>query len=124
MRRFFSATAAAIFGIAAPAIVFAQGALERLDAVGNTAFPGQRDRTAPMVAGDIIKFFISILGVFFVILMVYGGYLWMNARGNEQQVEKAKTLITSAVIGLIIILGAYTITYFVITNLVNATGGA
>jgi flagellar basal body-associated protein FliL len=37
----------------------------------------------------------------------------MTARGNDQQVEKAKNLIIQSIIGLIIILSAYAITAFV-----------
>lgn len=123
MRRFLSTAASAAFGIAAPIIVSAATALERLDTAANEAFPGQREREAPEVAGQIINFFIGALGILFLVLMVYGGYLWMNARGNEQQVEKAKSLITQAVLGLIVVLSAYAITYFVVTNLLTATGG-
>ena len=68
----------------------------------------------PTVAGGIIKIFLSLLGVIFVALMLYGGFLWMTARGNQEQVTKAKELITSAVIGLIIVIAAYAITYFVL----------
>ena len=64
------------------------------------------------IAGGIIKIFLSLLGVIFVILMLYGGYLWMMARGNQEQVTKAKELITSAVIGLVIVIAAYAVTYF------------
>ncbi len=123
IRRHLASIAVALAGIAAPAVVSAAGALQRLDDTAKVAFPGQSPETrAPQVAGTVIQFFIGILGTFFLVLMVYGGYLWMNARGNEQQVEKAKNVITQAVIGLIVVLSAYAITYFVITNLVNATG--
>jgi len=68
----------------------------------------------PTVAGGIIKIFLSILSIIFIALMLYGGYLWMTDRGNQEQVTKAKELITSAVIGLIIVIAAYAITYFVL----------
>jgi len=68
----------------------------------------------PTVAGGIIKIFLSILSIIFILLMLYGGYLWMTARGNQEQVTKAKELITSAVIGLVIVVAAYAITYFVL----------
>lgn len=65
----------------------------------------------------IITAALSFLGVIFLILMIYGGYLWMTAGGNEQQVEKAKSLITAAIIGLIIVVSAYAISYFVMAKL-------
>ncbi|MBI4812330.1 hypothetical protein HY798_02705 [Candidatus Falkowbacteria bacterium] len=45
--------------------------------------------------------------------MIYGGYTWMTASGNEQQVEKAKGIIKNAVIGLIVVLAAYVVTAFI-----------
>lgn len=64
------------------------------------------------IIGKVIGYILSFLGVIFLILMIYAGYLWMLARGNEQEVERAKNLIRDAIIGLIIVLAAYAITYF------------
>lgn len=75
----------------------------------------------PAIVGRIINVFLSILGVLFVILMVYGGYVWMTSFGNEQKVTRAKELIVDAIIGLIIILGAYAISSFVVGQLMKAT---
>lgn len=69
----------------------------------------------------IISAALSFLGVIFLILIIYAGYLWMMARGNEQQVEKAKSLLTEAVIGLIIVVSAYAISYFVIKKIGGST---
>ena len=55
-----------------------------------------------------------MLGMIFLILMLYGGYLWMTAAGKEERVTKAKNLITAAIIGVIIVVSAYAISYFVI----------
>ncbi|MBU4347780.1 pilin [Patescibacteria group bacterium] len=73
------------------------------------------------IISTIIQTALSFLGIVFLILMIYGGYLWMTARGNEQQVEKAKNLLTAAIVGLIIVLAAYTISYFVIQMLGEQT---
>lgn len=72
------------------------------------------------VIGKIIQATLSLLGIIFIILMIYGGGLWMTAKGNEQQVDKAKDLITAAIIGLVIVVAAYAISYFVIKTI----GGA
>ncbi|MCK4553697.1 hypothetical protein KAU19_01920, partial [Candidatus Parcubacteria bacterium] len=47
----------------------------------------------PERIGQIINAVLVFLGVIFLILMIYGGYIWMTARGNEQEVEKAKNII-------------------------------
>lgn len=75
--------------------------------------------------GMLISVFLGFVGVIFLGLTLYGGLIWMLARGNEQEIEKAKRLIESAVIGLAIVLAAYAITYFVIQRFAPApsTGG-
>ena len=73
------------------------------------------------VLGMILKTIFSLLGVFFLILMIYGGFLWMTDRGSSQQVEKAQKLITAAVIGMIIVLASYAISYFVLNAISNTT---
>jgi len=73
------------------------------------------------IVGTLINVFLSILGVVFLVLVVYGGYLWMIARGNDELVTKAKDTIRNGVIGLIIVLGSYAISQFVVSGLVRAT---
>ena len=72
--------------------------------------------------GLIINVLLSLLGIIFLILIIYGGFLWMTSSGNEEQVSKAKRIIRDAVIGLIILLAAYAISRFVVDALVEATG--
>ncbi|MFH1522454.1 MAG: hypothetical protein ABIE43_01385 [Patescibacteria group bacterium] len=65
----------------------------------------------PIIIGLVIRVILSFLGVIFLVLMIYGGYIWMTARGNDQGIEKAKTIIRNSLIGLAIILAAYAITW-------------
>jgi len=67
----------------------------------------------------IINTVLSMLGVLFLILMLYGGYLWMTAAGKEERVTKAKNLIIAAIIGVIIVVSAYAISYFVIDKITS-----
>jgi len=71
----------------------------------------------------IINVLLSVLGVIFFVLVLYGGFLWMTSAGNEEKVKKAKTILTDSVIGLIILLAAYAISRFVIEALISATTG-
>ena len=43
----------------------------------------------------------------------------MTAKGNEEQVSKSKNLIRDAIIGIIIVLAAYVISYFVVDALTS-----
>lgn len=64
-------------------------------------------------SGQIIGVVLSFVGILFLILTIYAGLLWMTAQGNDQKVEKAKSLLTNAFIGLIIVFAAYAITAFI-----------
>ncbi len=67
--------------------------------------------------GKIISAVLAFLGVAFLILMIYGGYIWMMARGNEQEIEKAKNIIKNALIGLVVVLAAYAVTWFITSKI-------
>lgn len=74
------------------------------------------------IIARIVKAFMTLLGTVAVLLIIYAGFLWMTAGGNEEQVTKAKKLILNATIGLIIILSAYAISAFVIDSMYRASG--
>ena len=71
--------------------------------------------------GVIIQAALSFVGVVFLLLTFYAGYLWMTARGEEEQIKKAQKIITSSIIGLIITVGAYSITAFVVPQILERT---
>ncbi len=70
----------------------------------------------------IIRAFFGLLGLIAVVLVMYAGLLWMTAQGNPEQIEKAKKLLASAVIGLAIILSAYAIAMFIVNALTGQNG--
>ncbi len=69
------------------------------------------------VIAMVIKGFLGLLGIIFVILLVIAGQKWMTAGGEEEKVNEAKDTIKRAIIGLIIVVAAYSITYFVFKSL-------
>lgn len=71
--------------------------------------------------GAIIRAALGFLGVIAVVIILFGGFKWMTAGGNEEKVGEAKKLIIAGIIGLAIILSAYAIASFVIGQLVTAT---
>jgi cbb3-type cytochrome oxidase subunit 3 len=92
-----------------------------LDTVADAGGYDTNEFEVESVVATIIQTALSFIGVVFLILMVYGGYLWMTARGNEEQVTKAKNLITAAIIGTVIVVSAYAITVFVVGKIGSAT---
>ena len=70
---------------------------------------------------SFIGIFLSFLGVIFMILMLYGGYNWMTAAGDEKKVDKAKDTIRAAVIGLVIVIASYAISVFIVSRIWGAS---
>lgn len=95
---------------------FEKGLNATAQGTGHAEMAGIKDKTPAELIGQVINGVLAFLGVIFLILMIYGGYLWMTAAGNETQVEKAKDIIRDSIVGLIIILAAYVITYFIMNK--------
>lgn len=70
-----------------------------------------------IIVAKIIRVALSFVGIVAVVLIIYGGYLWMTAAGNEERIAQAKKVLTNAVIGLVIIMAALAIVQFVIRAL-------
>ena len=73
------------------------------------------------IAVDIIQVMLGFLAIIVVILILYGGFVWMTAGGNEDKVATGKKIITAGIIGLLIILAAWGIASFVVGTIFNAT---
>ena len=73
--------------------------------------------------GMVVNIVLSFSGVIFMGLMVYAGYLWMTARGDESKIDKAQSIIRSAIIGMIVTVGAYSITNFIVPAILARTAG-
>ena len=56
-----------------------------------------------------------------VIILVYGGYTYILAGGDDQKIEQGSSIITSGVIGLIIIFAANIILRFVIDKVIGVS---
>lgn len=64
----------------------------------------------PVILGRIIRTFLGIVGAIALAVFVYGGVMWMTARGDQSQVKKGQDALKSAVIGLFIIMFSYALT--------------
>ena len=73
------------------------------------------------IIARIIKVALSLLGIIFLVLIIYAGFMWMTSAGNEERISKAKKIMAAAIIGLAIVMAAYAITIFVIDNLMGVT---
>ena len=89
-----------------------------LDCAASTGLTNQDPR---LIVGKIINVSLSLLGTIAVVLIIYAGFLWMTAGGNDDQITKARGIIYASIIGLVIILSAYAISNFIIGNIYQAT---
>lgn len=120
-----------IFSMLIGSSVLAVGALSEQEGFGGGSdsvakvFSGS---TAPkdirVTIASIIRSLLGFIGIIFVILMVYAGFLWMTAGGNESKIEESKKYLSRSLIGLIIILSSYSITGLILCRITDAAGGS
>lgn len=65
------------------------------------------------IAARIVKYSLGILGILFTAYLILSGYYFLTAAGNDEQVNKAKSQMQTSVIGIIIVLSAYSLTLFI-----------
>lgn len=70
--------------------------------------------TGDVLFGGILNIIYFVVGATAVIMLIVGGLMYVVSAGNQETAKKAKGIITSSVIGLIIVLLAFTITQFII----------
>lgn len=132
LRHIFAAVMlGATIAFAAPSLALAQGtvlddATSALDQAGASTYGDASAYEARpgllTTLGNIIRIVLGLLGILFIVLIIYAGVLWMTSAGNSDQVEKARGIIVQAVIGLVVIMTAYILTAFVFRAFGTATG--
>ena len=75
------------------------------------------------IVGNVISLVLGFLGVILLVMLLYAGFLWMTSGGDTKGVQAAKTMITNAVAGVIIVAISYAITAFVMGQLATIGGG-
>jgi hypothetical protein len=77
------------------------------------------DRSVEETVGIIIRAAMTFLGAIFITLMIIAGINWMRAEGNEEMITKSKKTITNLMIGLVLAIAAYTLSYTISNILIN-----
>lgn len=80
---------------------------------------GQASLTLTVV--NVLRVLLGVLGLAGVTMVIWSGYMWLTAGGNEQRVDRAKEILRAAIIGLVIIFLAWAIVSFTIQTGVNVT---
>lgn len=110
----------ALIVLALPMTALAQGVTSfTIENIGGSIGLGTADLKDTVI--NIIQWVLGILALVAVVMIIYGGFVWMTAGGAEDKVDQAKRIITAAVIGLIIVLLAWAIVIFVANTTANVT---
>ncbi|MCX6785260.1 MAG: pilin [Candidatus Komeilibacteria bacterium] len=100
--------------LAGQALAFTKNYNNFLNQAANTGTYKITEQSQPAFintfAGKMITMALGFIGVLFLLLILYSGFQWMSAGGNEEAVTKAKTRVINGTIGLVITLGAFIIT--------------
>ena len=119
----FAASLALATCVAMPALAQQGGGLTADDlgvnAVGSTLKLSNGDPRA--AAGKLIMVALGFLGIISVVVVLIGGFKYMVSGGSTEKTDEARKYIISGIIGLAIILSAWAVTTYVITNLLKAT---
>ena len=78
-------------------------------------------RTFGDLITTMVNYFIGFLGTLAVIAFVYAGVLWVISGGSEEQITKAKKIMTYAALGLVVVLLSYSAVRFITSS---AGGGS
>jgi TRAP-type C4-dicarboxylate transport system permease small subunit len=72
--------------------------------------------------GRIINIAMLFLGIIAVGIIIFAGFKWMTAGGQEEKISSAKRTLKNGVIGLVIVLSSWGIATFILDRVVNSTG--
>jgi len=75
------------------------------------------EANALKIVGNLINGVLSLLGIIFLILIIYAGFKWMMAMGREEEVTKSKEILKTAITGLVVVMSAYAIAFFITSRL-------
>jgi cytochrome bd-type quinol oxidase subunit 2 len=120
MRNTFKKGLLAVGTAASLLVPFAARAQVTIDTgIGSTFGIGSTDLRSTVI--NIVNYVLGLLGLIAVIIIIYAGVIWLTASGNEERVDKAKKILSAAVVGLIVVLLAWAIVIFVVGTTTNVT---
>jgi len=107
----------ATFAVTAVPSGLANGAAN-LDVVGQ-AGTGTNSGSLTRLLSNGINVVLGLLGIFFIAMFIYAGYLYLTDMGGGENVKKAKKLLGTAIIGAVLIIAAYAISSYVLGALTS-----
>ena len=109
------------FIIFIPIILYAADAIT-VSIPSNLIGSGDPNMDLNIVIKNIIRGIIGVLGSITLLMVVYGGLLWIASAGNAEKIQIAKNILKWSSMGIIIIFLSYSIIIFVF-NIVGIDSG-
>jgi hypothetical protein len=72
--------------------------------------------------GKVVNYLFGSISMVFLTIILIGGYMWLVAGGNEENVKKAKQWIINGLSGMIVIFIAYALVFTIGLSLKLASG--
>ncbi len=89
--------------------LLAQADKINLKPAGGSGFEKLGGLTAPSIISALIRFTVVVAAIVFFFILVIGGIRWIASGGDKAQTEAARSQITSALVGLVIVFAAWAI---------------
>ncbi len=84
---------------------------------------GMGSQDTRLIAASVLNILFGLIGIISIIYILYGGFRWTTAGGNEDEIKKAQKILQAGFIGLIIVLASYSLAKFVLESVLTATTG-
>lgn len=75
--------------------------------------------SVPTIVNRTIKIFLGLSSSIFLIFLIVGGFQYLGSKGNTTKIKDSFNLIKTGAIGLSVILLAYAITRFILSQIGN-----
>lgn len=80
---------------------------------------GTNDANKPPIWTTLIRSALGISGIFILLMFVVGGIMIMVSGGDKSKIKTATNIMKSSIVGLLIVVFAYTVVRFVVMALVD-----
>lgn len=85
----------------------------------NLTNPLSQNLSPAQTIGLFIKVALGVVGGLTLVMVVYGGFVWLTAAGNKEKIDMGSKTMLWAVIGLILVLGSYLLVNTIVGFLAN-----
>lgn len=119
MKKTITSLSLAVTGAITAAIAASSPVLAQVRSGVNAATSGTelQGRSIPGSVSSIVNIILWAAGIIAVIMVIWSGMKFITANGEAQKVSAARNSLSYSLIGLVVVVLAYAIVNFVITNI-------